>query len=256
MDKPFDINKEGYSVRCRLFYEKDVHAVDKVVVATHGFGGFKDNKSLDKFAERLYTKLKGFGIIAFDFPCHGQDARKKLLLSECQIYLKLVIDYALEQLKAQALYNYSVSFGAFNTLKYIAEQGNPFTKIALRSTSVKLYNIMYESISDDDHKKLARGKEVLAGRDRKMKISEEFLESLKTTDEEILNFDYVDYAESMLMIHGVLDDMVPIQDARDFSLKNIIELVEIEKADHRFSNPPCMDQAIARIIDFFAQSSD
>ena len=252
MEKLFDINELGYSVRCKLFYDKDIHAIDKVVIATHGFGGFKDNKSVEKFAERIDTKYKGFGVITFDWPCHGQDARKKLLISECQTYLKLVIDYALKHLKAKALYNYSVSFGGFNTLKYIADNGNPFERIALRSTSVKLYDIMASTISEDDHKKLSRGKEVLAGRDRKMKISKEFLDSLKTIDEEIAGFDYIDYAESILMIHGTLDDSVPIENAKEFSDKNIIELVEVEKADHRFSDPKRMNFAIQKIIDFFA----
>ncbi len=252
MEKFFDINEQGFSIRCKLFYDKDIHSIDKVVIATHGFGGFKDNKSVEKFAQRLDTKFKGFGIITFDWPCHGQDARKKLLISECQTYLGLVIDYAKNVLNAKALYNYSVSFGGFNTLKYIADNGNPFDKIALRSTSVKLYDIMYSTISDDDHKKLSRGKEVLAGRDRKMKISKEFLDSLKTTDEEIAAFDYVDYADNILMLHGTLDDSVPIDNAREFSDKNIIELVEIEKADHRFSDPKRMDFAIQKIIEFFS----
>ena len=84
MEKLFDINEKGYSVRCKLFYDKDIHSIDKVVIATHGFGGFKDNKSVEKFAERIDTKYKGFGVITFDWPCHGQDARKKLLISECQ----------------------------------------------------------------------------------------------------------------------------------------------------------------------------
>ena len=105
---------------------------------------------------------------------------------------------------------------------------------------------------EDDHKKLSKGKEVLAGRDRKMKISKEFLESLKTIDDEIAAFDYIDYAESILMIHGTLDDSVPIENAKEFSEKNIIELVEVEKADHRFSDPKRMDFAIQKIIDFFA----
>lgn len=256
MEKLFDINEKGYSVRCKLFYDKDIHSIDKVVIATHGFGGFKDNKSVEKFAERIDTKYKGFGVITFDWPCHGQDARKKLLISECQTYLQLVIDYAREHLKAQALYNYSVSFGGFNTLKYIEDHGNPFDRIALRSTSVKLYDIMSSTISEDDHKKLSKGKEVLAGRDRKMKISKEFLESLKTIDNEIAAFDYIDYAESILMIHGTLDDSVPIENAKEFSEKNIIELVEVEKADHRFSDPKRMDFAIQKIIDFFAPHSN
>ena len=72
MEKLFDINELGYSVRCKLFYDKDIHAIDKVVIATHGFGGFKDNKSVEKFAERIDTKYKGFGVITFDY-CTGID---------------------------------------------------------------------------------------------------------------------------------------------------------------------------------------
>lgn len=252
MEKLFDINEQGYSVRCKLFYDKDPHSISNVVIVTHGFGGFKDNKSVEKFAERLNTKYKRFGVIAFDWPCHGQDARKKLLLSECQTYLQFVIDYAKEKLKAQRIYNYSVSFGSFNTLKFIAEKGNPFEKIALRSTSVKLYDIMSDSISEEDIKKLSRGREVLAGRDRKMKISQEFLLSLKQTDDEIASFDFIDYAESILLIHGTKDDSVPVENVREFSDKNIIELIEVDRADHRFSDPKCMDLAIQKIIEFFA----
>lgn len=45
MEKHFDINEEGYSVRCRLFVHdshKNERTFDHVAIVTHGFGSSKD----------------------------------------------------------------------------------------------------------------------------------------------------------------------------------------------------------------------
>ena len=55
MEKYFDINESGFSIRCKLYYNKDLHDLPHIVVATYGFGGNKDNKAIEKFAERLTT---------------------------------------------------------------------------------------------------------------------------------------------------------------------------------------------------------
>ena len=128
MEKYIDINENGYSVRCKLFYQKDFRNIPNLVICTHGFGGNKENHSAAKFAQQLITKYKGYGVLVFDWPCHGADARKKLVLEEFMTYLTLVVDYARKELHATTLYNYSASFGAYLTLKYMAEIGNPFKK--------------------------------------------------------------------------------------------------------------------------------
>ena len=43
----------------------------------------------------------------------------------------------------------------------------------------------------------------------------------------------------------------PLEEAKAFSEQNVIELIEVEGADHRFQNPACMDRAIASILAFF-----
>lgn len=90
MQKYFDINEDGFSIRCKLYYQKDLHALPHIVIATYGFGGNMDNKAVEKFAERLTTKYHGYGVVCFDWPCHGKDARNKLILDECCTYLDLV----------------------------------------------------------------------------------------------------------------------------------------------------------------------
>ena len=38
MEKYIDINENGYSVRCKLFYQKDFRNIPNLVICTHGFG--------------------------------------------------------------------------------------------------------------------------------------------------------------------------------------------------------------------------
>ena len=117
MEKHFDINADGYSVRCKLFAHSDARTYARIVICTHGYGGSKDRANIQKFAEKEMAKYKTDAVIAFDWPCHGQDARKKLVLSECMEYLTLVVKHAKDVLQAQDIFIYSVSFGGYLTLK-------------------------------------------------------------------------------------------------------------------------------------------
>ncbi|QLD32769.1 alpha/beta hydrolase family protein [Mannheimia varigena] len=250
MEKLFDINEQGFSIRCKLFYEKDLHNIENVVLILHGFGSSKDLKSNTKFGERLTSKYKGYAAIAFDFPCHGADARKKLSVAECQTYLQIVIDYAQNTLNAKNIYAYGTSFGGYLALKYIAEHRNPFRKITLRAPAIQIYHSLMNRMSEEERQKLAKGKEILWGFERKMKISHEFFDELAASD--ITQNDYLDYAEQILILHGTDDEMVPLSVSQQFADNNVIELIPIEGADHAFSNPKLMDIAIGKIVDFFA----
>ena len=101
MEKNFDINQQGYSIRCKLLIndnDKQTRTFDNVVIVTHGFGSHKDTAGTVHFAEHLTSKYKNYAVIAFDWPCHGADARKKLSLPECMNYLTWVVDYAKTEL--------------------------------------------------------------------------------------------------------------------------------------------------------------
>jgi len=247
----FDINADGYSVRCKLFVGDRERTHDRVVICTHGFGGSKDLPSIQHFAEKFLGKDRHAAVIAFDWPCHGKDARKKLVLDECLAYLGLAVSYAREELGAQKVYNYSVSFGAWLTLAYLHRFGSPFARIALRSTGIRMADHMHDNVTADDLPKLERGKEVEVGFDRKMKIDQGLLDDLAAND--IRRFEYFDWADDMVMIHGSEDAFIPLAEARAFAEDNVIELVEVTGSDHAFRNPHYMDQAIHTVVEFFAK---
>ncbi|MCR5216026.1 MAG: hypothetical protein K6C69_03745 [Lachnospiraceae bacterium] len=251
MEKLLDINQDGYSIRCKIYYAKEFRQIEEVVIATYGFGGSKENKGIAKMAERFLGKRKNGAVLVFDWPCMGADARKKLLLSECLTYLTLVIQYAKETLHATKLYNYSTSFGAFMTLKYIGEVEQPWDRIVLRSAAICLDRTMNQSISPEDHEKLKKGKEVLAGHERQLKIDQAFLDDLAKTD--LMHQDFMGIADQCLLIHGTKDAMIPLEEIQEFSENNVIDLVIVEQADHGFMDPSKMDFAIAKTIEFLIE---
>ncbi len=251
MEKKLDINEKGCSIRCRLITgNKAAREFPRVVICTHGFGGSKDKPSTTKFAEKFTAKYKNDAVLCIDWPCHGEDGRKKLELADCDEYLGIVTEYAKRVLGAKDVFNYSVSFGAGVTMRYIVKHGNPFKRIALRSASIKMYDAMLINLDEERLEKLRKGKEVLVGFDRKMKIDRKLLDELKAFDD--AHHEYFEFADQMLLIHGTEDAWIPVDMVRKFAEDNVIEFLPVEGADHPFRDPKLMDLAIHSIIEFFA----
>ena len=249
MERYFEINESGHNIRCKI-YCADLRSVRKVVIFCHGFGGHKDNSAAAKFAERMLSKYKGTALVTFNWPCHGDDVKKKLTLDDCITYLDTVVRYLQERYGQEPLYAYGTSFGGYLTLEYIAQKGNPFQKIALRCPAIRMYDVLTGTIMESgDMERLQKGREILVGFDRKVPVSPQFLQSL--ADHDIRKYDYLDYAEDILILHGTADEIVPMEMAETFCEEQLIEFVPVEGADHRFRNPHCMDLAMKLILEFF-----
>lgn len=229
-------------------------SIEMAVLYGHGFGGHKETKAAERFADSYLAKYKNAVVIVFDWPCHGEDAKKNLSLDDCDTYLRLVIEYAKEQLGAKTLFAYATSFGGYLFLRYIREYGNPFQKLALRCPAVNMATVLRCGImTPEDEKKLSRGKDALLGFDRKIKISPEFVKSLIASDITIL--DYTPFCNDVLILHGTKDELVPLEEVGFFAETNMIEFIPVEGADHRFLDQTKMYFAINKIIDFFESFS-
>ena len=248
MVRYFQVNENGHNIRCKL-YCREPKLIRQIVLFCHGFGGHKDNSAAEKFADRLITKHKSTALVTFDLPCHGEDVKKKLVFDHCTDYLHQVTLYLLRTFSPERLYAYATSFGGYLLLRYISEHGSPFFKIALRCPAVDMYQVMTDFIAaSPDADKLQKGKDILLGFDRKVPVSLSFLQSL----EDIRNRDYLDFAEDMLILHGTADEIVPFDSAYRFAEDNLIELIPVAGADHRFRHSGSMELAIKHILDFFS----
>ena len=248
MHRYFEINEGGHNIRCKLYYS-DLKSISRCVIFCHGFTGHKDNAAAEKFAQRMLSKYKGCAMVTFNWPCHGDDVKKKLTVTDCETYLDLVIGHVRQRF-ADELYCYATSFGGWMTLKYISEKGSPFRKISLRCPAVNMYEALTQTImSQGELELLQKGKEISVGFDRKVPVSPAFLEELRGND--IRNRDFLDYAEDMMILQGTADDTIPYDEVHAFAENQLIEFIPVEKADHRFRHPGTMEIAIKAILEFF-----
>ena len=248
-EQSFIVSRNGYNVSCKLYYE-DKKAIPAVVLFGHGFGGHKDNKAAERFAQRALDKLH-FATVTFNWPCHGDDVRKKLRLADCDGYLTAMIEDIQNRFKGPRLFAYATSFGGFLFLKYMADHGSPVERVALRSPAVDLYWIQTHRImSPEKLERVEKGKEVSVGFDRKVDLDKVFLDEIRAVD--LLHHDFTAYMDDVLILQGRRDEIVPFDMVQSFADDQLMELVPIDNADHRFQDPKAMDEAIKTILEFFS----
>lgn len=245
----FNINDAGLNIRSKI-YSGGPGEVKTLVICGHGFGGHKDNRAAERFSKHVIDKNHGVAVLTYNWPCHGDDVRKTLRLSDCDAYLAAVLAWAKARYPGAKLFGYATSFGGYLFLKYISEHGDPFLKTALRCPAVPMYDVITASImTGDDLERIKKGKPVSVGFDRKVSIDRVFLDEIREAD--IAKRDFLPYADDLLILHGTKDEVVPFDAVKAFAEDNVIEFEPIENADHRFQSPEKMDLAIARICAFF-----
>lgn len=246
MDKYFEINKGGHNIRCKI-YADDLKSTEKVILFIHGFAGHKDNGTAQKLADRILSKNKNTAVLIFNLPSHGDDVKKKIVLSDCLEYIEIVLQYIKENLHTDFIFGCATSFGGYLTLKYISLHGSTFKRIVLRCPAVNMYEVLSKTImSDDELHRIQKGKTVSVGFDRKIEVGAPFLADLQSAD--ILTEDLSRFADDILVLHGTADEVVPFEVSKAFAQKNGFGFIAVDGADHRFQSPGWIDFTTKEII--------
>ena len=100
-----------------------------------------------------------------------------------------------------------------------------------------------------ERESLDKGKDVLVGFNRKIRITKQFADSLIAAD--ITKRDYLAFSDRIILIHGTKDEIVPIAPVREFAEENGIPFFPIENADHRFVDSGKMEEATMDVVHYF-----
>jgi pimeloyl-ACP methyl ester carboxylesterase len=264
MEKYFDLHSADFTIRCKIYFagKNDVDGINMenavgpgpvfkhVVLFCHGFAGHKDNAMANKLADRILERHDDTALVIFNWPGHGDDEHAGITLADCDAYLGAVLQYIQKELRPEILDASATSFGGYLVLKYISDHGvNPFRRICLRCPAVVMYRVLTEKVlTQDELRTLAQGGEVPSGFDRKVMLSQAFIQSLK--DNDITIRDLSPYAGCMRIAQGTADELVPYEAVHSFACRNGISMVTVPDADHRFTDPAKMDLVLGTFMQF------
>ena len=196
--------------------------IRNIVIYCHGLGSNKN------WVVRFYKELTNhnIGIIAFDFPGHGEDTTdfSKFALSLCINYLNDIIKYV------QTNYNvpiclFGCSFGGFVVLNKLIENSDDIYKTILMCPAInfcqiveKKSNISLEYYNSNLYMSLYNN----------IKIYKKAYLEFKKGEIKIQNSDF----QNIAIIQGTLDKTVLFNDIKKFCKKKNIELKIINGGKH------------------------
>lgn len=235
-DSRVELNKNINGIN--IFKAIPNNKIDKIVIYCHGLGSNKN------WVLRFYDKLleNNIGIIAFDFPGHGQDETnfKEFDLSKCLSYLEKVIFYVKNEYKTP-IYLFGCSFGGFVILNRLVNNSDDIMKTILMCPAINFCEIM--------EKKSGISIDYFKNNDfmplyNNIKIYKNAYIQFKDGDKIIENKKF----ENISIIQGDCDTTVLYDDIKRFCEKNEIFLKTIKEGTHElygFDN---------EIIDFLIES--
>ena len=247
MKEYFTVEKDGHIISCRICRNETVR---NIILCGHGFAGSKDSGSVDHLASRVLKQCSDTAVVSFDWPCHGSDAAEQQRLDLNSAYIRAVTAYIHEAYHPENLFGFGVSFGGYQFLRYIAENGTPFLKTVFRCPAVNMHDVLTETIMTKEQlEQCESGQTVQAGFANKVPVDAEFIRQLQACD--ITKNDYTEYTGDMLIIHGTADEVVPFSVVRQFAQNNEIPFTAVPGSDHRFTKKEDMDLAVRQAIAFF-----
>ena len=212
--------------------------MDKIIIYCHGLGS---NKT---WATRFYDKLlnNNIGIIAFDFPGHGNDMTDFSLfdLNLCINYLDEIIMYVKNEYKVP-IYLFGCSFGGFVILNKLIQNDINIERTMLMCPAINFCQIMEQKtglsldyFEDNAFMPLYNN----------IKIYKDAYIEFKKSEDKVEDYKF----HNLSVIHGTADKTVLYEKIRSFCSKNNLKLVTIKDGKHELYNHD------EEIVDFLLES--
>lgn len=241
MERRFVLKENGLQIPCVLDEPEDC-AAQWCIIGVHGLCTDKDCKILADVAEEM--GLFGATMVRFDFPAHGDSpvTDSELSLQRCQDTLQEVVRWAKKAYPHAELGIYASGFGAFVTLVTLDDLRMICNrvKLVLQSPDLSMAHTLLNmtKMTEEEFHKSGR---VIVGRamPRPVEVPFSFYKELQS------HMVYYNHHMPMLLLHGELDDVVPLSYLEPFRRFNPrSKLVVIPGADHQFRGEGQWDMVV------------
>lgn len=240
--------KNGYPIPCL----HNLSGKEKnVCIISHGLGSSKDSPTAGLLARGLGAY--GIGVLAFDFPAHGESPVDGSMLSidHCMDDLASAEARALELAPGAGICYFSSSFGAYVNLLYLSCRPHRGSRSFLRSAAVEMPKLLHARTPEELAQLSGRGYLMLdmEGYVRPLKLTREFLADLDAHD--LFRLYRRDAAE-VAMAHGDRDDTASPEAARRFARQFGAALTVFPGGGHSLNGPGMAERVLRLAGEFFS----
>lgn len=224
---------------------------NKVCIIAHGFASSKESGTAQMMLEHLASM--GIGGIAFDFPCHGESTAEftALTVDNCLSDLRMVELYAKSLAKDAEICYFGSSFGAYITLCHICSREHEGREAFLRCAAVDMDHAFDDSWDVIENQLTELGYGIYdPGFGDGLKLSREFFESLRGRS--VFDMELPDDF-SVRMIHGLDDDVVAPEAAKEYASKVGCPIYLIPGTGHQINNEEGIETLLRETKTFFGR---
>lgn len=222
----------------------------RILVVAHGFASSKESPNVRMLMSNLPEN--GIGVIALDFPGHGNSpvGGEKLMVDNCACDVKAVCDFVSERFPEAEICYFGSSFGAYVIMNYIMRYGIKGARVFMRSAAVDMHEF-FDELSSDEVLMLEREGYIMLDYENvpSLKLTNEFVSDLRRHN---LFASFDPDGNRLKMIHGSDDEDVDYSMAKAFAEKYDIDLVTVEGGDHRLSVEGAPEKVLEETLEFFA----
>ena len=246
MERYFSLSLEHLRIPCKI-YEPDFGAAQRCILGVHGFGAGKDTQILTALSEEM--AIFGAATVCFDFPAHGDSPLQSdaLTLQNCVETLLHTAQWTHNRYPDVDFCVFASGFGAYVTLIALEQLESRVgkVKLVLHTPNLRMSETLLGMVRMSEQQLKAAGSVVLNA-ERSFSVSYDFFEQLRA------NTALVSYDSPMLVLHGELDEILPIDDMLSFRrINEACRLVVIPGADHQFRTPGAWDMVVDLTRDWF-----
>ncbi len=220
-----------------------------ILVVAHGFASSKGSPNVKMLMEHLPDR--GIGVVAFDFPGHGDSPvdGHSLMIDNCMSDLKSVCDLVSENFPDAETGYFGSSFGAYIIMNYLMKYRIKGARVFMRSAAVNMHEF-FDELSDDQALQLERDGHIILDYDNvpSIMLTEGFVDDLKKHD---LFKSFDPEGNRIMMIHGSRDEDVDYLEAKKFSERFGIDIVTVDGGDHRLSVAGAPETVLRETLKFF-----
>lgn len=238
----------GYGIPCLYTLESGQRAV---VLVSHGFGSNKTS-STARALERTMPGC-GAGVVAYDFPGHGDSpvGGEMLTVQRCLEDLHAVERFVRTLAPQAEICYFSSSFGAYITLLYLSLCEHAGSRAFLRSAAVEMPRV-FGPATPQQQEQMARQGYIEFGAqyeyERPLHLTRAFFESLQAHD---VFTCWKPGAGRVCMIHGDADTVASYEAAQQFARLSGAEFITVPGGDHRLSGPGMPETVMRSAARFF-----